>query len=80
MKKSEFLLLIDELIETEPGTLKGTDVLKDVEDWDSVAVMGYIALVDEQFEFTLSPKRLAECRTVDDLIKLVGDYIDDVDE
>lgn len=80
MKKSEFLLLVDELIEAEPGTLKETDVLKDLEDWDSVAVMGYIALVDEQFEFTLSPKRLAECQTVDDLIKLVADYIDDVDE
>jgi acyl carrier protein len=76
MKKSDFLLLVDELIEKEPATLKGPEVLTELEGWDSVAVMGFIALVDEQFEFTLSPKRLAECRTVDDLVGLVGNHIE----
>ena len=76
MKKSEFLLLMDELIEADPGTLKGPEPLPEVEGWDSVAVMGFIALVDEQFELTLSPKRLAECRTIDDLVGLVGNHIE----
>jgi acyl carrier protein len=75
MKKSEFLLLMDELIEAEPGTLKGPEALSEVEGWDSVAVMGFIALVDEQFELALSPKRLAECRTIDDLVGLAGNHI-----
>lgn len=76
MKKSEFLLLMDELIEAEPGTLKGLEALSAVEGWDSVAVMGFIALVDEQFEVTLSPKRLAECRTIDDLVGLVDSHVE----
>ena len=76
MKKSAFLLLLDDLIEIAPGTLKGPESLSDVDGWDSVAVMGFIALVDEQFEITLSPKRLAECKTVDDLVGLIGDRVE----
>jgi acyl carrier protein len=76
MKKSEFLRLLDELVESEPGTLQGAEALSDVEGWDSIAVMGFIGLVDEQFEVALSPKRLAACKTVNDLIALVGDRIE----
>jgi acyl carrier protein len=76
MKKSDFLLLLDELVETDPGTLKGSELLSDIDGWDSLAVMGLIALVDEKFEITLSPKRMADCRTVDDLISLMGDKIE----
>lgn len=76
MKKSAFLLLLDDLIEIAPGKLKGPELLSDVGGWDSVAVMGFIALVDEQFEITLSPKRLADCKTVDDLVGLIGDRIE----
>ena len=76
MKKSEFLLLLDELIEADLGTLKGSELLSDIERWDSLIVMGLIALVDEKFEVTLSPKRLAACQTVNDLIGLIGDKIE----
>ena len=76
MIKSDFLLLVDELIEVDFGTLKGPEVLSDIGGWDSLAVMGFIALVDEKFETTLSPKRLAACRTVNDLIGLIGDKIE----
>ena len=75
MKKSEFLRLLEEMLELDPDTLIGSETLKEVGKWDSVAVMGFIALVDEHFEIALAPKRLAECKTVDDLAGLVGDRL-----
>ena len=75
MKKSEFLRLLEEMLELDPGTLKGSETLKEVGKWDSVAVMGFIGLVDEHFEIALAAKRLAECKTVDDLAGLVGDRL-----
>ena len=75
LKKKGFLLLLDELIEAEPGTLTGAEVLKDVDGWDSLAVIQFITLVDEQFGTTLAAERIVECKTVDDLIALLGDQI-----
>jgi acyl carrier protein len=75
MTKQDFLLRLDELIEVSPGTLRGTDLLSDVPGWDSVAIMGFIALVDEEFGAPVLPRRLAACKTVDDLVALLGDRI-----
>jgi acyl carrier protein len=68
--------MLDEVVEAKPGTLQGPELLLDVDGWDSVAVMGFIALVDEQFEITLAPKRIAACKTVNDLLDLVSDQLE----
>jgi acyl carrier protein len=75
MKKEEFLLLLDELIEEDPGTLKGTDALGDLEAWDSLATVGFIALVDEHFDMTIAVQGIADCETIDDLIGLLDGHI-----
>ena len=75
MEKNEFLKLLDDLIELDPGTITGEETLESLESWDSLAVMGFIALVDEKFEITLSPKRIAASETVDDLIDLLENKI-----
>jgi acyl carrier protein len=75
MNKSDFLVLVDELVEVEPGTLKGPETLSSVEGWNSMAVIGFIAMVDERFGFTPQAKLLAECKTVDDLVRIVGDRV-----
>ncbi len=75
MKKEEFLLLLDELIEAEPGTLTGTESLASMPRWDSLAVMGFMALADEHFGATLSAKQIAECKQVGDLITLLDSHV-----
>lgn len=74
VEKKDFLLSLDELLEAEPGTLTGAELLQDMDSWDSLAVVGFIALVDEH-GVTLSPNHIAKCKTVDDLIALLGDQI-----
>lgn len=75
MTKTDFLLLLDELIEADPGTLTEDQTLVGTAGWDSLAVVGFIGLVDEHFGVTLSPKAIAECRKVADLLSLLGDRL-----
>jgi acyl carrier protein len=57
-------------MELEPGTLKGDERLEDLDDWNSLGVIGFMAFVNENFGVILSPKRIAACTTVNDLIAL----------
>ncbi len=75
MTKQDFLRLLGELLEEEPDSLTGKEALKDLEPWDSLAVMEFLALVDEHFEMVLQPKHIAACETVADLMALLGDKV-----
>lgn len=76
MNKQEFIAQIEEIIEVEPGELTGTEKLADLEDWDSLAVMGFIAMVDTNMDVTLEAEKINACVTVNDLVVLVADYLD----
>jgi acyl carrier protein len=78
MTKEEFLGLLEEILEEDPGTLTGTEKLKEqLAGWNSLAVVSFIALVDERFEVALSPKAIAGCKTVNDLIGLLNGKVTD---
>lgn len=70
MKREQFLLLLDELFELPPGALKGPERLEDLERWDSLGIMNFVALADEHYNVTLSPRQFANCRTVAELLDL----------
>ncbi len=46
MTRKQFLQSMDKLIELPRGTLNGTERLNELEQWNSMAVIGFIALVD----------------------------------
>jgi len=71
MNRLEFLQSMDENLELPPGTLQGPEKLEDLEMWDSVSMMTYIALADTQ-GVKLSPRQIVGCATVDDLAKLAN--------
>jgi acyl carrier protein len=75
MKQSEFLLQLDNVIEAPPGTLKGREKLADLPAWDSLAVLGFIGMVDDKFKVQLSGKDISACQSVSDLAQLLGDRI-----
>ena len=75
MTKGEFFILLDELLENEPGTLKEGDVLVAVPKWDSLAVIGFIALLDQHFALSVPASRIMDCKTANDLAALVGDKL-----
>jgi acyl carrier protein len=75
LENNEFLLLLDELLELEPGTVKGSETLDSFDGWNSLAVISLMALVDEHFGISLQPRQIAACSTIADLVGLLGDRI-----
>jgi acyl carrier protein len=70
--KPEFLDQLAEVLEVEPGSLKGEEKLEDLEGWSSIAMVSFMGLADEHFSVRLSPRQFGACKDVNDLAKLVG--------
>jgi acyl carrier protein len=70
MSRSEFLRQLDELMELEPGTLKGDERLKSLDGWGSLAILGYMAIVNETYHIIVQPQRISGCSTVNDLVAI----------
>jgi acyl carrier protein len=75
MKRTEFLKLLDSIIETEPGTIKGHERLAELPKWDSLALLGFIATVDTHFAVEIPIQSLNACTSVADLEALLGGRI-----
>jgi acyl carrier protein len=73
MNKTEFCRNLDELLELEAGTIKGSDVLAGLEGWDSLAVISFIAMADEKYGVSIPARRIAECHSVDDLAAAIAE-------
>ena len=69
MTRQEFLSALDTLLELPAGTLSGPENLEDLENWNSLAMVEYIALADSTGA-KVSPRQIRDCETVDDLAKL----------
>jgi hypothetical protein len=69
MNRQDFLTAMDTLLELPAGTLKGPEKLEDLENWNSLAMVEYIALADTNGA-KLTPRQIRDCETVDELGKL----------
>jgi acyl carrier protein len=76
MTKRVFLSKLEEILELTPGTLVGHEQLSELEGWDSVTVVEFLAFVDEEFALAISPKVVAACRSVQDLAGLLAPNVD----
>jgi acyl carrier protein len=72
MTMEEFLIQFGDILEMPAGSLRAENKLEDLEGWNSMAMVGFIAFADEHFGKTLSPRAFATCSTVADLAKLAG--------
>lgn len=70
MTRQEFLLELDEILEMPAGTLKGPEKLEELEQWNSVALIGFIALADTNNGTRISPRQSVNCATIADLLAL----------
>lgn len=72
MDKQKFLEMLTEILEADAGTIKGDEDLESLSNWDSLAVITFIAAVDEKMNFVVSGDQLSKAKTVGDLMALVG--------
>jgi acyl carrier protein len=71
---AEFYKKLDEILDIPTGTVKGGESLNEFDGWDSMAMLGFIALADEIYGITIPAKRIPSCRTVDDLAGLIVEF------
>jgi acyl carrier protein len=71
MNENEFYGHLEELLEVPAGSIARETALKDLEAWDSLAVISFIAMVDSNYGLTLPAKRIAAAVTVNDLAALI---------
>lgn len=60
---------MDTILELPAGTLTGAEQLEDLENWNSLAMVEYIALADTNGA-KVKPRQIRDCETVDDLAEL----------
>lgn len=68
---SEFYEGLAEILEVDESEVT-PDLELTKENWDSLAIVSTIALIDDVHDVMVSPERLAECKTVGDVEKLVA--------
>lgn len=71
MTRAEFLAEFEGLLNLPKGKLTGAEPLSSIPEWDSLAVVSYLALADEKFKMPIEIKRIDDCKTVNDLLDLV---------
>lgn len=71
MTSKEFMQEVETLLELDAGTISGKETLADLQGWDSMAAIGFIAMADAVAGIVIVPADLAKCKTVVDLAALV---------
>ena len=62
---------IEEIMDLEEGSLTLEVHLSDLEEWDSLAAISFMALVDSDYHRTVNLGELKKAITVQDLIGLI---------
>ncbi|MEH7251323.1 acyl carrier protein, partial [Neobacillus niacini] len=71
IKLEDFLLELAELLEIERSEMTSDYQLDENENWDSLALISVIVMVDEHFKQSVSNEALRKCKVIGDLIKLI---------
>ena len=72
MTQEEFITELEDILSLEEGELTINSNLKELEDWDSLAIISVIALVDKKIGKKVNVLALKECISVTDLINTIG--------
>jgi acyl carrier protein len=75
VKKAKFLGYIGEMLDVPAVEISDEANLQSL-GWDSLASVSFLGLVDEHFDIVVSPKMIAECKVVSDLMQLVAEHIE----
>ena len=71
MNEQEKIALIEETLELDEGTLTADTVLADVDEYDSMAKLSLIVMMDDEFGVKLTGDVIRGFETVGDILKLM---------
>ena len=71
MNEPEFIATMEELLETDPGSIGLATQLCSLQQWDSLAFVSFLAMAHSKYGVPVAPTELRQCKSIADLMKLV---------
>jgi acyl carrier protein len=71
MDIKEKIALLEDMLELDEGTLKAETQLDELEEWDSLAGVSLVALVDEHFSKKVTGQAIKAFKTVQDILNVM---------
>lgn len=71
MDIKEKLMKLEELLDVDEGTLEPEAALEEIEDWDSIAHLSLILLLDEEYGKKITGDEIRALKTVQDILNLM---------
>jgi acyl carrier protein len=68
MTQEEKITMLEDMLELDGGTLKPEMELSGIEEYDSMAKLSLIVLMDDEFGKKLTGEKLREFKTVQDIL------------
>lgn len=72
MNQKKKLSQLEEMMGMEEGTLKPETVLRNLDEWDSLAKLSLIVLMDDEYGKHLTGEKVREFTTIDDILNCMG--------
>lgn len=72
MNELQLLNFLEDTLSIPRSTLTGNEQLCDLHQWDSLATLTFITMVDRKFGLALPARKVLRCRMVDELLALIG--------
>lgn len=71
LASKEIYRKMEGLLNASPNSIQGSEELGNLRSWDSLAILEFIVLADTDYKSDVQPTDIAECKTVDDLARLI---------
>lgn len=72
MTNEEKIAMLEDMLELDGGTLKPEMNLDDIEEYDSMAKLSLIVMMDDEFNKKLSGEQIRTFKTVRDILDFMG--------
>lgn len=73
MTQEEKIALLEDMLELEAGALNENTVLADVAEYDSMAKLSLIVLMDDEFNKKLTGEQIRKFKTVQDILNFMDE-------
>lgn len=76
MNKIQFLNKLEDILMIDKNLLQEETELETLDDWDSLAMMSLISLIEDELQEKLTIAQLMNAKKVSDLFSLIANHLD----
>ena len=72
MTQEEKIALLEDMLELDKGSLNPETALAEIDEYDSMAKLSLIVLMDDEFSKKLTGEQIREFKTIQDILDFMG--------